>query len=153
MPARFVAAVGLAAALAQGARVDRHKATRSKFVAGVPVLNYHLAYEGNTLAETDTTKQDWTVVVNPGVTDEQIVALCRIGDCKAVGHPSQGGVPYFEVSATEGELEKLMQQSKGIVKYIEPDSVVSAIPEIAADVEAATWGLNRIGADQRDRTG
>merc|ERR1719190_194530 len=27
------------------------------------------------------------------------------------------------------------------------------IPEIEADVEAATWGLNRIGADQRGRAG
>jgi len=31
--------------------------------------------------------------------------------------------------------------------------MVSAIPELEADVEAATWGLNRIAADQRDRTG
>jgi len=153
MPARLAAALSLAAVCAEGARVDRRKSNRAKFVAGVPVLNYHLAYEGQSLAETDSTKQDWTVIVNPGVTDEQIKALCKIGDCKAVGHPSKGGVPYFEVSATEGELEKLMQQSKGVVKYIEPDSEVSAIPEIAADVEAATWGLNRIGADQRDRTG
>jgi len=153
MPARLAAALGLAAVFAEGARVDRRKSTRAKFVAGVPVLNYHLAYEGQSLAETDSTKQDWTVVVNPGVTDEQIQALCKIGDCKAVGHPSKGGVPYFEVSATEGELEKLMQQSKDFVQYIEPDSEVSAIPEIEADVEAATWGLNRIGADQRDKSG
>merc|ERR1719384_898954 len=27
------------------------------------------------------------------------------------------------------------------------------IPEIEADVEAATWGLNRVGADQRGRQG
>merc|ERR1719476_789137 len=27
------------------------------------------------------------------------------------------------------------------------------IPEIRSDVEAATWGLNRIGADQRSRSG
>merc|ERR1712176_156183 len=146
---------GLAAALAQGARVDRHKATRSKFVAGVPVLNYHLAYEGHSLAETDNTKQDWTVVVNPGVSDEQIAALCKIGHCKSVGHPSQGGVPYFEVSCTEAELDKLLQTANVVdaVKYVEPDSVVSVVPEIEASPEAATWGLNRIGADQRDKTG
>jgi len=87
MPARLVAAVGLAAALADGARVDRHKASRSKFVAGVPVVNYHLAYEGQSLAETENMKQDWTIVVNPGVTDEEIQALCNLADCKAVGTP------------------------------------------------------------------
>jgi len=155
MPARLAATVGLAAALAQGARVDRRKTTRSKFVAGVPVLNYHLAYEGHSLAETDSAKQDWTVVVNPGVSDEQIAALCKIGDCKSVGHPSKGGVPYFEVGCTEAELDKLLQQAKGVdaVKYVEPDSAVSVVPEIEASPEAATWGLNRIGADQRDKTG
>jgi len=153
MPARLAAAFGLAAVVAKGARVDRRKSNRAKFVAGVPVLNYHLAYDGQSLAETESTKQEWTVVVNPGVTDETIKTLCNIGDCKAVGHPSKGGVPYFEVSATEAELEKIMQQAKGVAKYIEPDSVVSAIPEIEANEEAATWGLNRIGADQRDRSG
>jgi len=152
MPARLAAAVGLAAVLAEGARVDRHKFTRSKFVAGVPILNYHLAH-GQSLAETENRKQDWTVVVHPGVTDEQIANLCKIGDCKAVGHPSKGGVPYFEVGCTEAELEKLMQQAKDVAKYVEPDSTVSIEPEIEANPEAATWGLNRIGADQADRTG
>merc|ERR1719195_847652 len=155
MPARLAAIVGLAAALAQGARVARHeKNARSKFVAGVPILNYHLAFEGHeTLAKTENQKQDWTVVVNPGVSDEQVAALCKPSDCKAVGHPSSGGVPFFEVSCTEAELEKLMQQAKGVAKYVEPDSQVDAIPEIEAETEAATWGLNRIGADQRDRVG
>jgi len=154
MPARFAAVVGLAAAVAQGARVNRHKNSPAKFVAGVPILNYHLAFDGHeTFAKTENQKQDWTVVVNPGVSDEQLAALCKLGDCKAVGHPSSGGVPFFEVSCTEAELEKLMQQAKGVAKYVEPDSQVDAIPEIEAETEAATWGLNRIGADQRDRVG
>jgi len=144
----------VAATVAQGARVARHKTSRSKFVAGVPILNYHLAFEGHeTLAKTENQKQDWTVVVNPGVSDEQVAALCKLGDCKAVGHPSKGGVPFFEVSCTEAELEKVMQQAKGVAKYVEPDSQVDAIPEIEAAPEAATWGLNRIGADLRDRVG
>merc|ERR550532_388811 len=155
MPAHLAAVVGLAAAVAQGARVDRHKInSRSKFVAGVPILNYHLAFEGHeSLAKTENQKQDWTVVVKAGVTDEQMSALCNLGDCKAVGHPSKGGVPFFEVSCTEAELEKLMDQAKDVAKFIEPDTEVSIIPEIAADEEAATWGLNRIGADQSDRSG
>jgi len=155
MPARFATVVGLAAALAQGARVDRHtKNARSKFAAGVPILNYHLAYDGQTtLAETENMKQDWTVIVNPGVSDEQVAALCKLSDCKAVGHPSSGGVPFFEVICTESELDKLMQQAKGVAKYIEPNSQVDAIPEIEESTQAATWGLNRIGADQRNRVG
>jgi len=155
MPARVAAAVGLAAVLAQGARVDRRqKNARSKFVAGVPILNYHLAFDSQaTLAETGDLKQDWTVIVNPGVSDEQVAALCELSDCKAVGHPSSGGVPFFEVVCTESELDELMQQAEGVAKYIEPNSQVHAIPEIEESIEAATWGLNRIGADTRNRVG
>merc|ERR1719343_832511 len=57
------------------------------------------------------------------------------------------------VSCTESELETLVKKAKGVVKYVEPDSPVDAIPEIDAAPEAATWGLNRIAADQRDRVG
>merc|ERR1719476_124588 len=155
MPSRITAVVGLSAALAEGARVDRHRtAAHSKFVAGVPIVNYHLAYDGQmSLAKTENSKWDWTVVVNPGVSDEQVAALCKSGDCKAVGHPSSGGVPFFEVSCTEAELELLVKQAKGVTKYIEPDSKVDAIPEIEAAPEAATWGLNRIGADGRPSEG
>jgi subtilisin family serine protease len=39
------------------------------------------------------------------------------------------------------------------VKYAEPDSEVHMIPEIEAGPEAATWGLNRVGADERGRNG
>jgi len=105
------------------------------------------------LAETENTKQDWTVVVNHGVKDEQISALCNLGDCKAVGHPSSGGVPYFEVSCTEAELEELMHQAKGAVKYVEPDSTMYAVPELEATPAAASWGLDRVGTSQRSSTG
>jgi len=155
MTARSAAVVGLAAALVQGARVDRQKKpARSKFVAGVPIVNYHLAFDGQTtLANTENSKWDWTVVVNSGVSDEQVAALCKLGDCKAVGHPSSGGVPFFEVSCTESELDALMQQARGVAKYVEPDTQVYAVPEIEATSQAATWGLNRIGADQRPSQG
>merc|ERR1719336_3430090 len=43
--------------------------------------------------------------------------------------------------------------SHGTARYVEPDTEVHMIPEIEADVEAATWGLNRIGADSRGRQG
>ena len=67
--------------------------------------------EPGTSANTEILKQDWTVVLNPGVSDEQVAALCKLSDCKAVGHPSSGGVPFFEVSCTESELESLMKQA------------------------------------------
>jgi len=39
------------------------------------------------------------------------------------------------------------------VRYVEPDSKVSMIPEMDVDAQAATWGLTRVGADQRGRDG
>merc|ERR1719384_239662 len=69
--------------------------------------------------------------------------------CNLQGH----AVPFLEMRATERELEAVMQGAKGAVRYLEPDAEISMIPEIASNVEAATWGLNRIGADSRSRTG
>merc|ERR1719480_104450 len=72
--------------------------------------------------------------------------------CNLVGHP-HGGVPFLELRANERDLESVLGASSGAVKYVEPDSEVYMIPEIEADVQAATWGLNRVGADQRGRAG
>jgi len=55
---------------------------------------------------------------------------------------------------TESDLEKVINMAEGAVKYVEPDQTVHMIPEIESEnVEAATWGLNRVGADQRGRSG
>merc|ERR1719379_2781672 len=72
--------------------------------------------------------------------------------CKLTGHPT-GGVPFIEMRGTEQDLEHVLHSGSGAARYVEPDTEVHMIPEIEADVEAATWGLNRIGADQRGRTG
>merc|ERR1719251_140510 len=73
--------------------------------------------------------------------------------CNLAGHPT-GGVPFIEMRGTERDLENVLHSGGGAAKYVEPDTEVHMIPEIESDdVEAATWGLNRIGADQRSRTG
>merc|ERR1719330_888097 len=70
-----------------------------------------------------------------------------------MGHP-EGGVPFFELRATESDLERLVHSAKGLISFIEPDQIVHMIPEIKSNnVEARTWGLNRIGADSRGSTG
>jgi len=147
----------------EGARVSRKRGTRAttqpstKFIAGVPVLNYHTAYEGEaSLGESgDEPAGEWVVVVHSGTTDTQIQQMCKAAPdgCRLVGHP-QGGVPFFEMRATESELELVLHMVPGAAKFVEPDQTVHMIPEIEAnDVEASTWGLNRIGADQRGRSG
>jgi len=146
---------------AEGARVSRKRGastTATKFIAGVPVLNYDGAYNGeSSLGELESQKeQEWVVVVNPGTSDKQIQAMCKTNKnaCNLVGSPQKGGVPFLEMRGTEKDLEAVIHDSHGAVRYVEPDQTVHMIPEIEADgVEAATWGLNRIGADQRGRAG
>jgi len=148
---------------ADAARITRKHHQRdtqkpgTKFIAGVPVLNYDQAYEGeSSLGAAGEREGEWVVVVNPGTTDAQIEAMCESAThgCKLTGHPSEGGVPFLEMRGTEEDLEAVISSSAGSVKFVEPDQTVSMIPEIESDdIEAATWGLNRVGADQRGRSG
>jgi len=139
------------------ARISRKNAEPSaKFIAGVPVLNYHTAYEGNpSLGESAEAEGEWVVMGSQGMTDAQLKAMCNAAShgCKLQGHPSKGGVPFVELRGTESDLEAVIRSAPGAVKYVEPDDTVSMIPEIAAEPEAATWGLNRIAADQKSRSG
>merc|ERR1719322_1593608 len=57
------------------------------------------------------------------------------------------------MTGTESDLQAVLQSAGGAARYAEPDSQVSMIPEIEAGPEAATWGLTRVGADERDYTG
>merc|ERR1719323_3038264 len=93
-------------------------------------------------------------MLRPGTSDAQIKSMCKTSKngCNLAGNP-HGGVPFIELTGTELDLEAVLENSKGAAKYVEPDSLVYMIPEFEAGIEAATWGLNRIGADSRGRTG
>jgi len=148
----------------EGARIARKSGSESskfvestKFIAGVPVLNYHTAYDGDSKAsfgELEEAEQEWVVMLHPGTSEAQIKSMCKTNKngCNLAGHP-HGGVPFIEMRGSERDLEAVLKQSKGAAKYVEPDSEVSMIPEIEAGIEAATWGLNRVAADQRGRSG
>jgi len=129
-----------------------------KAIAGVPVLNYEGAFGGQPSwgqLERDA-EEEWVVVVKPGTSDEQINKMCKSNKkgCRLAGHPSNGGVPFLEMRGTEADLEQVIHSAEGAVKFVEPDHEVNMIPELESDdVEAATWGLNRVGADQRSRGG
>jgi len=94
------------------------------------------------------------VMLKPGTTDGQVQEMCKANKngCNLAGHP-KGGVPFVEMRGSESDLESVLKNSGDIAKYVEPDSEVYMIPEIESDIEAATWGLNRVGADQRGRSG
>jgi len=151
--------VGVAALVAsvEGARVSRKRegSPATKFIAGVPVLNYHAAYEGVEALVEGQTEEEWVVMMNPGTTDAQIERMCNKAThgCKLQGHPSKGGVAFLEMRGTESDLDAVIRSSPGVVQFVEPDTQVQMIPEVEASPEAATWGLNRVNADQRSRSG
>jgi len=142
--------------VAEGARIARKREHATKFIAGVPVLNYHTAYEGQEVLVEGETEAEWNVMLNPGTTDAQIERICGKATphgCNLVGHPSKGGVPFLEMRGTEQDLEAVIRSSPGAVKFIEPDTEVQMIPEMEAAPEASTWGLRRVQADQKSRSG
>merc|ERR1719336_2980047 len=67
---------------------------------------------------------------------------------------TRGGVPFFEMRGAESDLEAVVKSGDGAVNFVEFDQTVHAIPELVAeDDEAGLWGLERVGAYQRDSTG
>jgi serine protease len=129
----------------------------TKFIAGVPVLNYNLAYQGKAnLAELgENAKEDWVVVGKPGTSDTQINAACQThgAGCALAGHPSKGGVAFFKIRATEEELKVVLQAAGGLAKFAEPDLAMSTLPDMPSVQSEASWGLTRIGAPLRATTG
>lgn len=144
----------------------RHKRQqRQKFIAGVPVTNYHLVNGGQaaSLAEADTAtsyKADWLVTVSKKTTNEDLHKMCARahGACKMVGHP-QGGVPVFELSGTEAELEKALEGAPGMALSIEPDVKVQIIDPLElqsdAPISAASsgWNLGHVGKPYASTSG
>jgi len=145
---------------ALGGRIKRTRREAKSFIAGVPVLNYHLAYaEHANLAEMAdeeraALEQDWLVVVTPETSDEEIQRLCKMTACVTKGHPGKGGVPYFEVRSTEDVLSEVIEEAKGSIQFVEPDSEAQIIPDIENDnVKVKSWGLGRIAAPARSSRG
>jgi serine protease len=154
---RCLSSLAVFVGTAVGARVAKKRGEKTdvKFIAGVPVLNYHAAYAGESLGSLGA-EEEWVVVVNPGVSDKQIQDMCHKSKngCKLAGNPSKGGVPFFEMRGSESDLEAVIENGKGAVKYVEPDTLVFAIPELkASDTEAQLWGLERVGAYRRSSEG
>jgi len=137
----------------EGARVSRKSASSSivsKELAGVPLLNYDLAYGGRAAQKYE--KEHWVVVAKPGVSTAKLEELCAsVKACEAVGHPSEGGVPYFELHSTEQELEQVLALAPGQMEFVEPDGMFSLDPEESVEAAASpSWGLDRVGSGYGD---
>jgi len=118
----------------------------------VPVLNYQTAYSGKARASA-AEKEHWVVFAKKGVETKTLEDLCKSsGACEKTGHPSQGGVPFFEVYTTEESLEKVLLEAADAIEFVEPDGIFE-LDDPEANVEAdetrnlASWGLDTVGVD------
>lgn len=115
-------------------------------------MNYDRAYKGQPGIQADL-EEDWIIVMKPEATEDKIRSLCAMSNCIASGHPSRGGFSYFDVRASESELELLLSESASEVEFIEPDGTFQLEPEMSEPEADATWGLQRIGASRRSSGG
>merc|ERR1719433_1131346 len=127
----------------------------------VPILNYHLAYPNGpepSLSELSEGRV-WIANLNETATDVNVSHFCTIvasissgtAKCLLEGHPTEHGIPFVAVRATEQELDLVAQQFNG-VEFLEPDMDTFIIPEEDEpldssdnNVQSSTpWGLDRI---------
>merc|ERR1712129_559164 len=116
----------------EGARVSRKRqASSTKFIAGVPVLNYDAAYEGVEALVEGETEAEWIVMMNPGTSDGQISKMCQMAThgCNLAGHPDEGGVPFLEMRGTEQDLEAVIHTAKVLQKMLD-EAFTGAITDL-----------------------
>lgn len=153
---RCLASLGLLVANVHGARLakNRNRASKAhpgtKFIAGVPVLNYHAAYGGQSSLSTleESLEEEWIVMMHPGATEAELAGLCQVAKngCKMSGHR----VPFIDMRGTEKDLEAVLESAPGAIKFVEPDQKLYMIPELDADPSSSpSWGLDRVGANGR----
>jgi subtilisin family serine protease len=131
---------------------EKGEVAGTKFVGGVPILNYHLAYGGSpSLAEAGQDEK-WVVMLKRSAKESDIKKFCAGFKCKLSGNPQLGGVPFVELLGTEKDLEVAMLTSKGLARFVEPNLEAHAIPEFSAQA-SSSWGLTRVGASTAAKTG
>jgi len=125
-----------------------------KVIAGVPVYGYKQTDGSRKLSGSDV--PDWILVLEDTSGDDATVeGFCADshGGCLGGGHPSEHGVPFISLRASESELEALLQKHAGEVAFIETDVEVSLDPEVEVSASSSAsggsdlpWGLDRIDA-------
>lgn len=153
MSRRCIAGLLAGAAVgAEGARISRKsslESSGSKELAGVPVLNYNLAYGGRAVQKDE--KEHWVVVAKRDVSTAKLEEMCKSAKvCEMVGHPSEGGVPFFEVYSTEQELEQVLALAPEQMEFAEPDGTFEEDPDESDEpAQSRSWGVGRVGVPNR----
>jgi len=128
----------------QGARTKR-QFQQQPTIAGVPVHNFEAATEDS----------DFTIVFKQGISRDSLQRACK-GLCTLMGNPDKGGVPFVKVS--KKAVEQIVNERPGDIEVLAPDVLDYAIPDVpgedvAAVESARSWGLERVGVEDRGSTG
>jgi len=133
-----------------------------KLIAGVPVMNYHLAAAAPRLADgTPSAWTTWILFLKSDASNSELDDFCQGSSCtcRLAGHPGNGGMPFLEVHGTEQDLEALFKKREGRAKFVEPNVELRIIPGVpssptqASRQISASWGLDRVGVPETQRTG
>jgi subtilisin family serine protease len=147
-------ALGALLQATDGARIQRKRdASGVKLVSGVPIHNYHLAFQADRweasyvqamAKEMKKDQEDWFVMMKKGTSNAELERLCtEHAGCESHGHSE--GVPFLDLRATEAELAAFLSQEKDGVKFVEPNQPFEATPEMPASQSAEVpWGLRRV---------
>jgi len=120
-------------------------------IAGVPVYNYGLRFEGKERSASDGVF-DWMLMLNDG--KDISGRFCAEVKCSFLG---SGDIPFAAVKATEEQLHKLLAAHPGEVRFVEPDLPVYEDPELPEEevaVQSGTpWSHETINLDKSSYTG
>jgi len=134
----------------------------TKFVHGIPIFRYHEVHEsGMEPSALELLEQkDWIIEFEDSCTDAGLLKFCSnktlVGEahCAEMGHPSENGLAFVELLASEAELKELMAKTDLPCKidFADPNTPMNSIPEVddhdpEALLEAGrgvTWGIDRI---------
>jgi len=128
----------------------RRSGTTNREIEGVPVHVRSAQVLGASVVE------DWAIFFKDDMTRDEIARFC-LGQCSAIGGPSEGGVPFATFHGTEQDLASLLKGKADSVAFVEPEVMESALPEVDlpdnVGVSSGVWGLDRIGVSERSTDG
>jgi hypothetical protein len=132
-------------------RRDQHRRRRSGdaqeelSIAGIPVFNYK--HKSLSALQTGDTSE-WVVMMHENVSDSEEHEVCAAAGtaCLLEGQPSQGGLAYVKLKATESQLQEIIEKGGDKHKYsfIEPVLPTRGAIIQRSPYETKFWNLDRL---------
>lgn len=106
-------------------------------IGGVPVYNYAAGKDMVSVYGAGNANQDWILVMKQTTSSQQVHAVCsQEKTCISEGHPSDGGIAFATVQASQQDLQSIVDHHKDVLEFIEP-SLPVYIPEYKGNVASS----------------